>query len=149
MRKRSLEELSTGGNKRTTAAVSTAVADAGTLLHPGVVLRVQFLEASKVTQQEFANVLGVSYQRLNGILNGLRSIIPDTALRLALATGTTPELWLQLQLNYDLSRERILHNINAEVTKRLADFCSSKFGHGSTQVKANKHSTGRSTHYGA
>lgn len=68
---------------------------------PGYHLR-EILEVNGLTQQQFADQLGIERHRLNEILNGKRSVTPDTALRLARVLGTSPELWLNLQRQIDL-----------------------------------------------
>lgn len=69
---------------------------------PGEMLLEEFLRPLGVTQTEFAARIGVSYVRLNEIINGKRGIIPSTALRLAKALGTSPQFWLTGQLVVDL-----------------------------------------------
>lgn len=61
--------------------------------HPGAALRI-ILEDNDTTQQDFADRLGIARHRLNEILNGKRSVTPDTALRLSKALRTSPEVWL-------------------------------------------------------
>lgn len=68
---------------------------------PGYHLR-EVLEEYGLTQQQFADRLGIERHRLNEILNGKRSVTPDTALRLARVLVTSPELWLNLQRQVDL-----------------------------------------------
>jgi addiction module HigA family antidote len=70
--------------------------------HPGGILRRQYLEPLSLTISELANTLGVSRKTLSKIVNEHGSITPDMALRLSKAFKTTPELWLNLQQNYDL-----------------------------------------------
>lgn len=70
--------------------------------HPGEMLRAEFLDPLDVTQREFANRIQVSYVRLNELVNGRRGVTPDTALRLSIALGTTPEFWLNLQQAWEL-----------------------------------------------
>ena len=70
--------------------------------HPGEMLLEEFLKPLELTQTEFAIRLGVSYPRLNEIINGKRSVTPDTALRLARVLGTSAEFWLGLQQDWDL-----------------------------------------------
>jgi addiction module HigA family antidote len=70
--------------------------------HPGGILRRQYIEPLSLTITELANMLGVSRKTLSKILNEHGSITPDMALRLSKAFKTTPELWLNLQQNYDL-----------------------------------------------
>lgn len=61
-----------------------------------------FLKPLGMTQVELAEKINVSYPRVNEIINGKRGITPDTALRLSALFGTTPEVWLNGQRNWDL-----------------------------------------------
>lgn len=70
--------------------------------HPGVILREEFLEPLGMTQTELAERIGVSYVRVNELVNEKRGVTPDTALRLARLFRTTPEFWLDGQRNWDL-----------------------------------------------
>jgi len=70
--------------------------------HPGVILQKEFLEPMGLTQMEFAQKLNIPLQRVNEVVRGKRGISPETAWLFAKAFGTTPELWLNLQNNYDL-----------------------------------------------
>jgi addiction module HigA family antidote len=56
-----------------------------------------------LTQVELADRIGVSFPRINEIVNGKRGVTVDTALRLARLFGTTPQYWLNLQRDYDLA----------------------------------------------
>ncbi|MBI5548619.1 MAG: HigA family addiction module antidote protein [Deltaproteobacteria bacterium] len=69
---------------------------------PGEILREEFLKPSRLTQQKLAERLGMSLQRLNGILQGRRAVTADTALLLAREFKTSPQLWMNLQTNVDL-----------------------------------------------
>jgi len=70
--------------------------------HPGEVLLEEFLNPMGLTQRELADGIRVPYQRVNELVNGRRGITPATALRLAKFFGTTPDVWLNLQLRWDL-----------------------------------------------
>ena len=70
--------------------------------HPGEMLLREFLEPLGLTQGDVAVRIGVPYQRINELVNGRRGVTPSTALRLARLFGTTPDLWLNLQLRWDL-----------------------------------------------
>lgn len=70
--------------------------------HPGEMLLEEFLRPLGITQAAFAERIGVSYVRLNSLINERRGVTPDTALRLARATGTSAEFWLNLQRDWDL-----------------------------------------------
>jgi addiction module HigA family antidote len=70
--------------------------------HPGGILRRQYLEPLSITISELSKILGISRKTLSKIINERGSVTPDMALRLSRAFNTTPELWLNLQQNYDL-----------------------------------------------
>jgi antitoxin HigA-1 len=74
--------------------------------HPGEILLEEFLKPLGITQVAFARHLQVPLQRINEIIRGKRGVTPETAWRLAQALGTTPELWINLQRNYDLAKNR-------------------------------------------
>jgi addiction module HigA family antidote len=71
-------------------------------IHPGEVLREEFLEPLGLSAHALAQALRVSAPRVNDIVRERRSVSPDTALRLARHFGTTPQFWLNLQASYDL-----------------------------------------------
>ena len=62
----------------------------------------EFLEPLGLKQQDLARGIGVPYQRVNELVNGRRGVTPATALRLARYLGTTADLWLNLQMRWDL-----------------------------------------------
>jgi antitoxin HigA-1 len=68
--------------------------------HPGNVLREYLPEA--MTMTEVAARLGVTRQALSAVMNGRAGISPEMAVRLSKALGTSPDLWLGLQMQYDL-----------------------------------------------
>lgn len=70
--------------------------------HPGEILREDYLIPLSIGIGYLASLLGISRARLSQFLNASGSVTPDMALRLSRALGTTPELWLNLQKNYDL-----------------------------------------------
>ena len=70
--------------------------------HPGGILKRHYLELLNLTVSELAKSLGVSRKTLSRIVNEHGPINPDMALRLSKAFSTTPQLWLNLQQNYDL-----------------------------------------------
>ena len=74
------------------------------VIHPGEVLQEQFLVPCGVTQYRLAKDIGVPPRRINEIVLGKRGITADTALRLARYFGTAPELWMHLQIQYELDR---------------------------------------------
>ena len=70
--------------------------------HPGAILKHDYQVPLGITITDMAVKLGVSRKTLSKILNENGAITPDMALRLSRAFGTTPDLWLNLQKNYDL-----------------------------------------------
>jgi addiction module HigA family antidote len=70
--------------------------------HPGEMLKEEFLEPLGITQTEFAKAIGISYVRLNEVINGRRGLTPDTALRFEKALGASAGFWLGLQQDWEL-----------------------------------------------
>jgi antitoxin HigA-1 len=70
--------------------------------HPGEMLLTEFLEPLGITQAELAKRIGVSYVRINELVNGKRGVTPDTALRLGKVFDMTPNSWLNGQLAWDM-----------------------------------------------
>ncbi|MGK2921297.1 MAG: HigA family addiction module antitoxin [Methyloceanibacter sp.] len=75
-------------------------------VHPGEVLKEEFMEPLGLSANRLARVLRIPPNRISAIVNGERSVTADTALRLAKALGTTPDFWLSLQKQYDLDIAR-------------------------------------------
>ena len=73
--------------------------------HPGEVLREEFLVHLDLTQVD-AEHLEIPVQRINEIVSGKRGITPETAWLFSQAFTTTPEFWITLQSNYDLTLKR-------------------------------------------
>jgi addiction module HigA family antidote len=71
-------------------------------IHPGEVLKEEFLTPSNMSVNHLALALRVSTPRLNQIVRGKAAVTPSTALRLARYLNTTPDFWLNLQMQYDL-----------------------------------------------
>ena len=71
-------------------------------VHPGEILQEEFLEPMGLSQSRAALAMGVHPRRINEIVLGKRGITADTALRLAKFFGTSAELWLGLQKDYEL-----------------------------------------------
>jgi addiction module HigA family antidote len=70
--------------------------------HPGEILKQDFLAPLGLTQVQLAKALKTSFRTVNEILNEKRSVSPDMALRLARYFGTSPDVWIGLQADYDL-----------------------------------------------
>jgi len=75
--------------------------------HPGEILREDFLSPLALTQTELAKALKTTFRTINEILNEKRSISPDMALRLSRYFGTSPDVWIGLQTEYDLYRAKM------------------------------------------
>jgi addiction module HigA family antidote len=71
-------------------------------IHPGEVLREEFLAPFEMSANALAQAIGVPANRVSAIVGGERSITADTALRLARAFGTTAEFWMNLQQAFEL-----------------------------------------------
>ena len=84
--------------------------------HPGEMLLEEFLKPMGISQSAFAARLGVSFPRLNEIINGKRCVTPDTALRLAQVLGMSADFWLGLQLDWDL-----WHAMRTEKAAKIAE----------------------------
>jgi addiction module HigA family antidote len=71
-------------------------------LHPGEVLREEFLTPMGITPYRLAKDIGVPVNRITGIVNEDRAVTADTALRLSRYFGTSAKVWTGLQADYDL-----------------------------------------------
>lgn len=90
-------------------------------IHPGEVLREEFLAPLGMSAHALAQELKVPAPRIYDILRERRAITPDTALRLARYFGTTPQFWMNMQTSYDLkvtereSGEKIAREVQARL----------------------------------
>ena len=75
-------------------------------IHPGEILREEFMSPRGLSQNALARSLKVPPRRINEIVLEKRGITADTALRLARFFGTTAEMWIGLQADYDLRLAR-------------------------------------------
>src|ERR1700676_2401786 len=73
---------------------------------PGEMLKEEFLAEYGLSQNRLAKAIGISPNRIAEIVNNRRRITADTALRLSLYFGNSPEFWLNLQSHYDLKMAR-------------------------------------------
>lgn len=92
------------------------------LIHPGEILKDDFLDPMEISVYALAKAINVPRSRLNDIVLGRRAISGDTALRLARYFGTTPEFWINLQARYDLdaAKRMLKARIEKEVAPRAA-----------------------------
>src|ERR1700753_1870033 len=91
-------------------------------MHPGEILREEFMEPRNISANALALALRVPATRISEIVNERRGITADTAYRLGLHFGTSPDLWMNLQASYELACiERDLSaKIKQEVQRRVA-----------------------------
>ena len=75
--------------------------------HPGEMLLAEFLAPMGLSQRDLADGIRVPYQRVNELVNARRGVTPATALRLAKYFGTTADLWMNLQLRWDLYHAQV------------------------------------------
>ena len=84
---------------------------------PGEILLEEFLRPMGVSINALARALVVPPNRVSAIVNGKRAITADTALRLGKYFGVSPEIWLDLQSDYDLRRAR--RAVGKEIEERV------------------------------
>src|SRR6266853_2356216 len=84
---------------------------------PGEMLKEEFLAGYGLSQNALAKAIGISPNRIAEIVNNRRRITADTALRLGLYFGNSPEFWMNLQTHYDLKLAR--RNLNPEDAERI------------------------------
>jgi len=71
-------------------------------IHPGEILKAEFLDPLGISAAELARAIRVPSNRVTRLIHGQAAVTPDTALRLARALRTTPQFWLNLQQRFDL-----------------------------------------------
>ena len=72
--------------------------------HPGQILEELYIKPHNLTITEVASALGVARKNLYSVIKGDYSISVEMAFKLSKAFDTTPEFWLQAQMNYDLAK---------------------------------------------
>jgi antitoxin HigA-1 len=88
-------------------------------VHPGEVLREEFLLPLDMSANRLAHALGIPTNRISEIVGERRSITADTALRLARALGTSAEFWMNLQKTYELRTAELELGSTLKAIKRL------------------------------
>ena len=88
-------------------------------IHPGEILLEEFIKPMNLSQYRIARDISVPPRRINEIVHGTRAVTADTALRLARYFGTSERFWMNLQVRYDIEREkdRLGRRLDREVTK--------------------------------
>lgn len=91
-------------------------------LHPGEILKKEFLDPMGLSQNRLAMALHVPARRINEIVLGKRRITADTALRLSRYFRMSPQFWLGLQMDYelDVAEDSLEGRIEKEVTPMAA-----------------------------
>jgi addiction module HigA family antidote len=86
-------------------------------IHPGEILREEFLEPMGISQYRLAKGISVPPRRINEIVHGKRSITADTALRLGRFFNMSPQFWLNLQTRHDLevTEDQLENRLDNEV----------------------------------
>jgi len=74
--------------------------------HPGEILKHEFLEPLGISAIGLAKAIGVPRTRVERLVKEQTGVTPDTALRLSKALGTTPEFWVNMQVNFDMAAAR-------------------------------------------
>jgi addiction module HigA family antidote len=87
-------------------------------VHPGEIIREDFLPEFGLTAGSLATALHVPRDRIEKLVREQRAVTADTAVRLARYFGTTPQFWMNLQANHDLAR--VDEGTVAAVVKRVA-----------------------------
>lgn len=86
-------------------------------IHPGEILREEFLAPLGISQARLARDINVPARRISEIIHGKRAISPDTALRLSRYFGMSERFWLNLQCQYDLemAKDHLAGRLDREV----------------------------------
>ena len=103
---------------------NTVRAKWGWNIHPGEILREEFLKPMGISVYYLARQIHVTRSRVNDIVRERRAITADTALRLARFLGTTPQFWMNMQMSYELRKAENEHGPKISriepVAKRVA-----------------------------
>ena len=89
-------------------------------IHPGEILLEDFMKPLEISINRLARDIDVPPGRISTIVNGKRSITADTALRLGIYFSVSPELWLNLQTDYDLRIARRSRQLHVTPLKKAA-----------------------------
>lgn len=103
-------------------------------IHPGEILEEEFMIPLGLSANALARRIDVPVTRISEIVRGNRGITADTALRLARLFGTSSELWLGLQAEYDLRLAR--RDLTPEIQKRIVPLKGSPTSYGEQVTSA-------------
>jgi len=90
-------------------------------IHPGEILREEFLVPLKLSVYALAKALGVPQTRMAEIVHGRRAITADTAIRLGRFFKTSPEMWMNIQARFDLETTLDAKGAEIEATVKPSD----------------------------
>ena len=93
-------------------------------IHPGEVLREEFMIPLEITAYRLSKDLAISQTRISEILKGRRRVSADTALRLSKYFGNSAKFWLGLQDDYDLEEELTSKKREFQKIKRRKDYAA-------------------------
>ena len=93
-------------------------------IHPGEVLKEEFLEPLNITAYRLSKDLGIPQTRISEILKGRRRISADTALRLSKYFGNSAKFWLGLQDDYDIEEELSAKKREFQKIKKRNDYAA-------------------------
>jgi len=89
-------------------------------IHPGEILLEDFMKPMGITARKLAADIDVSPSRISEVVNGIRPVTADTALRLGLFFGMEPRFWLNLQTEYDIRVAK--RDLTEKITPRIRVF---------------------------
>ena len=93
-------------------------------IHPGEVLKEEFMEPLNITAYRLSKDLGIPQTRISQILKGRRRISADTALRLSKYFGNSAKFWLGLQDDYDIEEELTARKREFQKIKKRKDYAA-------------------------
>lgn len=105
-------------------------------IRPGEVLREEFMKPLGISINALARVLDVPPNRVSEIVNGKRAVTADTALRLGKYFGVSPEIWLDLQSDYELRVAR--RDIGPKAEPRVRSRAAARFAEPLDRSEPNK-----------
>ena len=90
-------------------------------LHPGEIVKEVCIDSTGLTVADVAKKLGIDRTTFSRLINGHAGISPEMALRLSMALGTTPKIWLNLQRDFELWKaEKYRNKLHVEKIKNAA-----------------------------
>lgn len=91
-------------------------------IHPGEILLEDFMKPMNISARKLSADIDVSPSRISDVVNGVRPITADTALRLGIYFGMEPRFWLNLQSEYDM--RMVTRKMQATIAPRIRVFQS-------------------------